>query len=338
MAGEPEVDWLIPSLVPARGRVMLLADSGVGKSTVARDLCLHIATGKPWQGREVKQGAVYYIASENPETFYAGAQAWELEHRGREWWEAHHKREGETAPPVRVDPVAIDLCDPNAVTDLLHRMEKYGPMRLVVIDTLHTSMGDGDILNPRDSNRAIPQMNRIRERTGATVMPVHHVSDGNKKNPYGGSPWRGGIRVRILLTRERNGKQLGEDADFQYGDTVTLTPKKLTQAGLPEPVTLTVRVVPIGSKGASAVVFPNMHKGTGAAEAAPAKRRRAPNIPDEVIVTLAEKQGRLTPAGAGKTLGLQKDTAQRKLRRLCKDGKLTEEADGVYVPVRIAVG
>ncbi len=337
MAGEPEVDWLIPALLPAKGRAMLLADSGIGKSTVAWDLTMHIATGKPWQGREVKQGPVYYIASENPETFYARAQAWELEHQGREWWETHHKREGETAPPIRLDPAAIDLCDPTAVSNLLQRLEQYGPLRLVVIDTLHTSLGDGDILAPRDSNRAIRQINRIREHTGATVLLVHHVSDGNKKNPYGGSPWRGGTQVRILLTRERSGKQLGEESAFQDGDIVKLTPQKLTQATLPEPIPLTVRVVPVGNKGASAVVFPNAHKEPEAAETTPAKRKRAASVEDADILALAVRQGGVTTDDLCREFDMKRGTARTRLSRMRKDNLLEDTGNGIHVSTRIAL-
>jgi hypothetical protein len=56
MSETPDVEWIIEGVLPAAGRVLLYADSGVGKSFTALDIGLHIATGTPWHGHAVTQG------------------------------------------------------------------------------------------------------------------------------------------------------------------------------------------------------------------------------------------------------------------------------------------
>jgi hypothetical protein len=57
----PPPQWLIGGLAPADGLVVLYGEPGAGKSFVALDWGLSVATGAPWLGREVKQGEVVYI-------------------------------------------------------------------------------------------------------------------------------------------------------------------------------------------------------------------------------------------------------------------------------------
>jgi hypothetical protein len=101
MKGAPEVDWLVSDIMPSRRRAMLYAESGVGKSLVAFDLAAHIATGRAWRGRAVNEGPVYYIASENQDTYFAALQAWDKLHRGAAHWAKAH---GEGEPPLHFIP------------------------------------------------------------------------------------------------------------------------------------------------------------------------------------------------------------------------------------------
>lgn len=244
MKAPPEIDWLIKGVLPAKRTAMLYAESGVGKSLTVHNIACHIATGKPWQGREVGQGLVYYVAAENADTYNGLTQAWEKVNRGQAYWERHHKQMGETAPPMRLDPTAVDLLNPKAVEALIGRI---GTAKLVVIDTLLASVGagEGEITDPSDIARMEEQAKEIARRTGATVLIVNHKPDGGNR-PLGGSAWRGGIPVRMELTRQHNGKNFGEDGHFTDGDTITLRCKKLTGSRHFPDITLTVRLIRLG--------------------------------------------------------------------------------------------
>ena len=59
----PPPDWLVKNVLPVGSQGVLFGPSGSGKSFVALDMALSLATGQPWQGLEVKQGPVARIPS-----------------------------------------------------------------------------------------------------------------------------------------------------------------------------------------------------------------------------------------------------------------------------------
>ena len=63
-ATEAAQEWTVGNLLPAGGLSLIAGKPGAGKSTLARDMALAVAQGKPWLGREVKQGPVLYLALE----------------------------------------------------------------------------------------------------------------------------------------------------------------------------------------------------------------------------------------------------------------------------------
>lgn len=234
LSASPQVDWLIDDVLPAKGRAMLYAAEKTGKSFVVLDMALHIATGKPWQGRAVKQGAVYYVASENAETFYERVQAWQKLHGGLT---------AET--PFYLIPRAYNLLQPTQVAELVG---KLGPASLVIIDTLGRSMDGGDENSNSDMNRVATAMDAIRDATGAAVLLVHHTGNETprrKKNgaetpqrARGASALRGMVGTSIHLTR---GGQSG--AGFADGSEITLTCQAQTRGNTFWPITLHVKLV-----------------------------------------------------------------------------------------------
>ena len=237
MRGRTEPNWLIDTVLPFSARALLYADSGVGKTYAAVDMACHVAFGKAWQGHWVTQGRVYYVASENPETIDARVKAWEALHHGAAQWKEAHPSEDEQ---FEVIASGVDLAHSESVAELLSELE---PAALVVIDTLLASSDSGDLVKPDDSKRMVSQINRIRERTGATVLIVHHTPDKGG-NPMGGAVWRAALAVRMKLTRQHaNGVNFGEMGDFTEGDKIILKCEKMTMWEQFEPQTLPVRLV-----------------------------------------------------------------------------------------------
>ena len=71
MADLPPPEWLIEGLVPQDGLVVLYGEPRAGKSFVALDWGLSVATGVPWLGHEVRSGEVVYIYAEGTRGAYA---------------------------------------------------------------------------------------------------------------------------------------------------------------------------------------------------------------------------------------------------------------------------
>jgi hypothetical protein len=234
MKGQPEVNWLVERFLPAGARTMLYADSGVGKSFAALDVALHVAFGQTWQGRGVTQGPVYYVAAENPDTFYGRAQA---------WGKLHRKGPGEQ-PPIYLLSTPANLYDSKAVGEHLRQI---GPAGLIVYDTLSRSMDGGDPLDNAHANAVWGQIDRIIGETGATALLVHHTPAVGK-NPLGARSWVNGAQAIWEVTRERGGKAFSTGPGFQAGDTIVLTCKKMTGASTPTAMRLPIELVSVGGK------------------------------------------------------------------------------------------
>lgn len=64
LAGPKAARWLVRNWIEAGSLNQLFGESGAGKSFVALDWCLSIATGQAWNGCTVQKGAVFYITSQ----------------------------------------------------------------------------------------------------------------------------------------------------------------------------------------------------------------------------------------------------------------------------------
>src|SRR5688572_3923506 len=77
----PEPQWLIRDIMPTPGLCLLYGASGYGKSFVAIDLAMSVATGRDWMGQfPVEQGAVVYIAAEGLSGIKKRVAAWQTHH------------------------------------------------------------------------------------------------------------------------------------------------------------------------------------------------------------------------------------------------------------------
>src|SRR5688572_20189530 len=73
-------DWLIDGWLVKDTLAGLVAHSGACKSFLAIDWACRVATGSLWFGRNVKQGAVFYLAGEGRTGHRKRIAAWEQHH------------------------------------------------------------------------------------------------------------------------------------------------------------------------------------------------------------------------------------------------------------------
>ena len=64
-------DWLVQGLLGAGDGSAWYGIPGCGKSAIGQDLAMHIAGGREWHGRQVKRGAVLYVALERKQVVHA---------------------------------------------------------------------------------------------------------------------------------------------------------------------------------------------------------------------------------------------------------------------------
>ena len=139
----------------------------MGKSFVALDYALCIATGRPYLGRfESLRGSVLYIAGEGVSGLRNRVKA----------WLAHH----EVVTPPRnfvFIPATFNLLDEAEIDEVIQiaRDDLGQNPSLVVIDTLARNFGGGNENATQDMNLFITNLDRLKAEFGCTVLVVHHT-------------------------------------------------------------------------------------------------------------------------------------------------------------------
>lgn len=180
---EPLVDgWLdLDTIAVMYGR------PGAGKSLVALDLALHVATNSWWNGHEVHQADVLYVVAEGAAGTGKRVEAWQF--HNRHWSEID--RIHWIAEPVNL----LDVTKGAALAQVAADLEA----RFVVIDTLNRSMPGGDENSSRDMGHAIGAADRIRVATRGCVLIVHHSGKDPSAGSRGHSSLLGAVATELEL-------------------------------------------------------------------------------------------------------------------------------------------
>jgi len=161
LANIPRLLWLIRGLLLEKITSLISADTGGFKSFVSLEMALCIALGVPFHGREVKQGAVVYVAAEGFFTLYDRARAW-CQFHGRELPENFH-----------ILKVPVNLADEATVQVFAAHIEALEPA-FVVLDTLsQNAVGANENDNGQMAD-FVRGMMSLGHRIGAHVQVLHH--------------------------------------------------------------------------------------------------------------------------------------------------------------------
>lgn len=177
--------WLVRDILPASGLAVAFGEPGCGKSFAVLDASLHVASGKDYAGRRVRQSGVVYVAAEAGMSFRRRVVA------ARQ----HLAMTGK-------EPFALIAAAPNLgtqdgdVADLLRCItQQAGDMGwkpgLIVIDTLARVMAGGDENSATDMGRFVANCGKLAERLGCLVLAVHHVGKNVDAGMRGSSALHG---------------------------------------------------------------------------------------------------------------------------------------------------
>lgn len=185
--------WLVDNWLPQSGIAAIFGHPGSGKTFLAMDLAAHVADGRDWAGRGVKQGLVIYLVAEGQTGF-----------RNRLYAMRKSDRLSANAPFAFI-PVPIDLQDPNGDTEKLIETVKQvagecpSDPALIVIDTLSKTFGAGK----ENTDDMVPYLNncqRIASEFDCLTLIVHHrPKDSESRDLRGHSSLRGNIDTAILV-------------------------------------------------------------------------------------------------------------------------------------------
>lgn len=193
----PKVTWDVDGLIEHRGFTSIIGTPGAGKSFVALDMVLHMATGKPWQGRDVQQQNVLYVIGEGLPGVITRVREWEIRHeedlRGKFF--------------MITEPM---LTNGNAATWawMCALMLKYN-IKTVVFDTLSRMIAGTDENSSKEMNQVINVFDKVRTVTGAGVVVVHHTSKSGGSG-RGSSALQGALDSEIMVEKDHKLDKRGE--------------------------------------------------------------------------------------------------------------------------------
>ncbi|MHA3978751.1 AAA family ATPase [Halovulum sp. GXIMD14794] len=187
--------YLLKGWLMRGGSSVVYGASNVGKTVFALDLSLHIAGRLGWHGHRVDGGPVMYLAAEGGNGINNRI-------------EANRRYKPDLALAVQsfggfhLLASHIDLCGDDDATAIAELCEDHCPEpALIVIDTLARSMGSGDENTAKDMGQVVRNADRIRYRTGAHVMFIHHSGKDATKGARGSNSLRAAVDTEIELSR-----------------------------------------------------------------------------------------------------------------------------------------
>jgi putative DNA primase/helicase len=227
-------EYLVNELVETSSMGNMFGDPGHGKSFLAVDLALCVATGTPFHGRAVKQGPVFYIAGEGHNGLKRRFDAW-AKARGVDISEA----------PLFVSNRPAQFLDEASALEVAAAVEaladQYGSPTLIEIDTVARNFGNGDENSTKDMNQFIAAIDHLRmQYEGCTALVLHHTGHGDKQRA------RGSIALKAAL-----------DCEYRVeknDNVITFTCTKMKDGAEPEPIAFELKSVELDEGTSSAVL------------------------------------------------------------------------------------
>ena len=199
-----DINWILDQTLPAGGLSVLAAKPKVGKSTLAQNLCLGVARGAPFAGRDTAPGAVIYLALEDKRP--------EITERFRlmgATTEAIFVHTG-VAPEDSMKALEAAINEHHAV--------------LAVVDTLFKLVRIGNGNDYAEVTQKLDPLLQLARMTGCHVMAVRHLGKGGRD---GGDAILGSTAlfasVDTALLMYRRGEKRVIESQQRYGTDIPET-------------------------------------------------------------------------------------------------------------------
>jgi len=213
----PKRKPLIKGLLDRSTMSLVYGPSNCGKTFIVLDMALHITLDRRWRNHKVKHGAVIYIAAEGGIGINERLEA----------FHKHYRLNGHA--PFYLLPAGIDLCNEQIDTEeLIYEINAIQNVEMIVIDTLSRAMAGGNENSSDDMGAFIRNCDKIKERTKAHVMIIHHAGKDAARGARGHSALRAAVDTEIEVMSD-NGiitAEIKKQRDGRVGDkySFTLTP------------------------------------------------------------------------------------------------------------------
>lgn len=186
----PPIEYHIKGVLPKCEVAMIYGASGSGKSFVALDMAMSVASGVPWRERRVKKGRVIYLVAEGAAGFGYRLKAY-LASLGPE-------RGDHDAANIGFIVHAADLLNTEHLKQLILEI---GRADLLIIDTLAQCTPGIDENSSEGMSRLLQHAKALHRHTGATILFVHHAGKDLARGARGWSGLRAAVDAEIMVKR-----------------------------------------------------------------------------------------------------------------------------------------
>ena len=203
----PPREWLVPQLIPANTVTLLSGDGGTGKSLLALQLAVSVATGSwPWLNRQPEQGVALYVGAED--------DIGEM-HRRLSEFVLQGKCTYEQLDNVKLCSLAdqdalLSVLEPKTnilypsplFTQIVQAIDHLQPS-VVVLDTL-ADLFPGDENNRALARQFIAQLRKVCVTKRVTIVLLSHPSlsgMASGSGTSGNTAWNNSVRSRLYMTR-----------------------------------------------------------------------------------------------------------------------------------------
>ena len=216
--------WIVEDYLEENSIAEIFGDPASGKTFIALDLAASVATGKPWKGKEVKKGVVFYIAGEGHNGLSRHLKA----------WCEHHKLVLEDLYISKQPAQFMDENHAKQVAEAIRDLSiTHGNPALVVIDTLARNFGDGDENKTQDMNKFIFSIDTyIRIPFSCCILIVHHTGHNDKERARGAMALKGALDAEYCVKKKN--------------ELISMSATKMKDAELPPSISLHLIPVSIG--------------------------------------------------------------------------------------------
>ena len=211
-----KADELIAEYLEKRAFAVLFGPSGQGKTFVALDMALSVASGKHWQQHQTSQCPVIYLNGEGQRGMGKRIKAWLL----------HHGFIDDDVP-FFLTRHALSLTQEEE-TQRLILAAKSVKAEFIVIDTLARNfMGDENTAS--DMSTFISHIGYLQAETNCAVLVVHHTGLTTTDRARGNNQLNGALDSEFKVMREGDLIALTatKQKDIELNETMFLDTEKV---------------------------------------------------------------------------------------------------------------
>ncbi len=220
----PSPRWRVQDLLAVGGFSLIYASAGHGKTFLALDLALCVASAREFHGRAVVGGPVLYVSGEGRGGLKNRVAAWMKEHSVRDVPDAFFVLEG------------VQFHRPHDVSELRQRIGRMPVSpQLIVIDTLARCAVGVEENEATAIGEWVESVERLQRELSVDVLVLHHAQKQQSKKEQqerGSSALIGAVGAAIRLRRR--------------DDIVTVTCKKQKDAEEFDEFSLRMKTIDLG--------------------------------------------------------------------------------------------